>query len=271
MNVSDRGSPYTSFFLAAVFFSLFIGTLIIPREIWDEVAAQAEAPSVVVSLGTTGFFGVVAVGLLAWGVYQLRGRRAVAAMPLTLSHNELNQALQFALDFTDDDLNLNRSGLLSERQRETLGNTYRQTRGCLWVYMLMMLVMVGGIIAAVLTSADDAEGLGKAFENMPEMFIIYGIIGVIFLVAIVGSFLHSARRNRPPEMLTPQVVEGAVQLFAYHTRYGSGCRLKIGGKKFYLSPEQSAGFWNGAVYRLYYVNTGAVPLLLSGELLDVPR
>lgn len=166
----------------------------------------------------------------------------------------------FGFDLTD--LEANRRGELSPRQRAHLNNLCHARR---W-WGLQTLGIVFGIQAAAFVLVWASGNL------RPDDLRIGGPIiltGYTFLV-IVG-LLASRRQQRHLRAGIVREARGKARLHQGETRYGRYHQLRLGRRRFDLMGAAEAGaLQTGAAYRVYFIAvTPAV--ILSIEPLTDPR
>jgi hypothetical protein len=82
--------------------------------------------------------------------------------------------------------------------------------------------------------------------------------------------LWAALRTQHPRWLSVQVVRGAakVHIDAASDSVFDG-RVIIAGKTFKMTSMSARLFKQGRQFRIYYVQNGVIPMLLSAEVLEV--
>ncbi len=266
MNLSQRGAPLPWLLLGLFFVACTLGLLA-----WAAFGNSQPLPqdgfspeTLLLLAAICALLGVASVG---YSVYLLRSARAARSTPLTLTPVQLQTALRMALDFTSDDLQANRMGLLSERQLAKLGRSMAWARGCGMVVSVLLLVGFLGMLGYIFFVPPIAEQTRASLSQGPGSALLLAVpLGSIFLLILRGVG-RTLRHNRPLGERRVEQVEGTVMLRIYDTRYGSSVLLRVGGRRFYLTLEQALGFWNGGSYRLYYLPAFSYGILLSGEVL----
>ena len=172
------------------------------------------------------------------------------------------QPLEQAFAFSPAELELNRSGRLSQAQGERLVQ-YQQTRGC----GRRAAAVAFGLTALAMAAPAlllDVPGIDQA---RPYLLLVAGLIGLITLLSLVGDYL--AGRDLAQGKLS--VMEGKVQTWSKEIKasgssLGTAYYLRISGKKFQLeTDEQMQVLENNRTYRFYLVRNGRVPLIFSVE------
>lgn len=159
--------------------------------------------------------------------------------------------LQQALDFTDDDLQANRDGKLSPKQRMKLESAQKGSFRALWVMAIITLaalilgVFVGGIV-----------------------LIMLGTIALLLSIMALVEYLNSYRAyDHDLKLPTIETVQGLLEYMMRENSAFDGMThpagIRIGDMKFLLLDDQVLSFEEGEVYVLYYAP--ATQTLLSAE------
>jgi hypothetical protein len=185
------------------------------------------------------------------------------------------------LDFTDEELGINRAGRVSERQQTRLGRSRKTGRIALVVMGLLVVAFIV-IIATVVLPKITKQNSDKSVPIVP---IVVAVLA--FVVLVMG--LSIARTRRRLNRLTTgkaQQTTGAAKTRARRMHgnvvdvdapgmgYGGGMRyeLTIGSVRF-IVPSQAVldVFEDGRMYHGYYVGRGMMSMLLSAEPVTDPR
>jgi len=160
-----------------------------------------------------------------------------------------------ALDFTPEDLELNRSGRISDRQTERILLDALASIGCLGAIVLV----IGCVAAAGLTAKD-----GYIHDNVVGLFIGSGVF-LLAIAWIIGWTSRDALTRRC------QSVSGQIELIQTQ-RYQGGIKtgisyeIAIQGYKFSMSSAKAnavmIALGNG-IYRIYF--SSGSKILLSAE------
>ena len=177
-----------------------------------------------------------------------------------------DEALQAALDFTDDDLVANRAGRLSPTQQTRMGKTQGQGQIANIVFGIVFVVILA-VIAFIVLPPLFAPQPEHSSAVPPGIIIlvavvVVGIIGLSFLRTrhklrgVTGAVLAVEGEAKPNIRTTGNVDEVGLM-----TMY----RVKVGSVTFAVSrADQVTAFRDGARYRAYYVK-GTLPILISAE------
>jgi hypothetical protein len=175
-------------------------------------------------------------------------------------------ALQAALDFTDDDLVVNRAGRLSPTQQTRMGKTQGQGQianivfGIVFVVILVVIAFI--VLPPLFAPQPEHSSAVPPGIIILVVVVVVGIIGLSFLRTrrklrgVTGAVLAVEGEAKPNIRTTGNVDEVGVM-----TMY----RIKVGSVTFAVSrADQVAAFRDGARYRAYYVQ-GTLPILISAE------
>jgi len=178
------------------------------------------------------------------------------------------------LDFTDEELQANRTGRASERQQARLGKS--RSRG-LMANLFMALVAIAFVVVILVVVLPKIPEQ-QSGQSVPIVPIVVGVLG-FFLLVMVLSFVRSRRRLNRLGNGKIQQTTGVAKTRAHRMRgnvvdaapglsYGGGINyeLTIGSVRFYV-PSQAVldAFEDGRTYRGYYAGRGLVSTLLSAE------
>lgn len=164
--------------------------------------------------------------------------------------NEIDR-LASAFAFTAEDLAVNRTGRLSQRQLEALQRRERRAS------VIVLLFTVGmAIVPAIALSAFALAG------NLPMVGLsVFLLVGLPML----GYWVADSERRRWHRDRTGNVaasIYGPVWPVRAPGRMDRS-RIRIENLEFAVSPEQLAAFQPGATYSIYY--TPRTRMILSAE------
>lgn len=177
-----------------------------------------------------------------------------------------DDALQAALDFTDDDLVANRAGKLSPTQQTRMTKMQGQGQVANIVAVILFVVIIVAIAIFVLPPLFAPQP--EHSSAIPPGIIILVVVVVIGIIGL--SFLRTRRKLRGVNgtvLMTegeakPNIrATGNVDAMDVMMMY----RIKVGSVTFAVQrPDQVTAFHDGARYRAYYVK-GTLPILVSAE------
>lgn len=231
-----------------------------------------------------GFFELIAVALIGMGVVELTRRALVASPPVTVSQNDLNTLLMPALDFSAEELALNRDGQLSLRQREQLTILAGRSRRATVIASALVALILAAIGAYVFFFAPTSAALRYSMAANSTMATVVPLTLAIAVLVLGGSLVFAFLRSTSLYQGKVREVAGPVRLREVATRamqqrimlhaaeQVSGRELRMGainvrGVRFYVPRSALNALKDGAVYRFYYVANGPTPVLLSAEAL----
>jgi uncharacterized membrane protein len=160
-------------------------------------------------------------------------------------------ALASALDFNSDDLQVNRSGMISERQRARL----RASRSRAALLSVLALVVIGLVAAGVLFLAQQ----GKSWIAL-LIGIALTVVNALIMGRMVQNWLRTAGDLQRAEVQTLSgVVTRTVRVIGRAVIYV----LAIDGRELIIPKEVFNAIADGSRWRLYRAaQTGT---LLAGE------
>ncbi len=181
-------------------------------------------------------------------------------------------------DFTPDDLEANRRGIISEHQRQQLismGHGLNKFTGKTIIWLFLFLILASGLILVVLFSSAGSPSafLSEFFLDPFGMTIQVGSICAIApLATVLIYFLHrwnalAVLHSAKGPLLSS---EGIASITNGYTRTGTQYKIVRIGKKEYINLRPYASlFKSGQGYRIYYVKGGALRgMVLSIEELE---
>lgn len=174
----------------------------------------------------------------------------------------------YELTFTEQDLALNRTGKVSESQRERLIAHAKQTRRSLgWGIVVFAVIVALGIGYEFLRAGGTLELFQR--RQTPFVLLLIGMFLFILILLTVISMV-TTRALKDPKI---SYSEGAATVEALHVDSRSmgnytAYIVRVGGlrMRFYYS-QSAAQFQQGVRYRVYTVRvpTQPYPIPLSAE------
>ena len=183
--------------------------------------------------------------------------------------NETFTNLSDAFDFTAEDLDANRRGIITPRQRARLRGMGRGISGCSsqgLVLMVLFALIVGGFI--ILMNLSN-ESMRRLFLNDPAQLAM--LLGSVPLVIVVFLGVNRVTQKSASQLSDAKllVAEGkAIIKREYSSHGGTGYVVNVGAKKFNFLEEYSTLFKQGAPYRVYYAQAGPYEPILSIEQVE---
>jgi hypothetical protein len=170
-----------------------------------------------------------------------------------------------ALDFTANDLQLNRAGQMSDRQAEKVRSAGRNMSCALVFVALLILVPLTAMVISVLEAINQQD-------NLAIVFIGIGVLVVSVFAVSVLKTLGSSWRNAAQDTEQRQVVmvQGTVQCYTAGNK-STSYHLKIGELDLTVPRTAYIGFKHLEQYRLYYAPLSkkllaAEPMLEDGSM-----
>ncbi len=181
-----------------------------------------------------------------------------------------NQKLKEYFNFDEGDLNANRNGLLTEKQKTRLTAELKSARAkkTRWAYFIFFLAAIG-LVVGVRIWFIPATGLGLGLRiGFTIGFgivwtVIYGVIGMIFLPPAAYTDMEVAIETGRVNIVKAQSYNSNT-----HTtdiRYD----LYIGSRRFVVDSRIGNVLIQGDVYTVYYLkNSGKI---VSAEFISIAK
>ncbi len=170
-------------------------------------------------------------------------------------------------DFSEEELQLNKSGVLSSRQKGVLksmaGSMRSSWRSGIWV-ILFFLGLGTCIISASFLQGMDKE---KLRVMGPQLLIglCFAVLAVFAITAfgIFTSYRQAAKLESAPVLVAEGVISHGRD---YSANSGiTSHYVYFGKKRFSFPDEMSRTFPEGATFRIYYCKIGQIELIMSFE------
>ena len=193
----------------------------------------------------------------------------------------LNDRLEHIGGLTQEDLEANRAGRMSEAQQagyaRMMGSTNANQSTMMIIYLVVFILVMAGVGIAFQSATGEID-LDMLAEN--STITVIGIGGSLLLyLGFVGYAIYRSRKMmaQNPEDIVVHSVSGKIQLSRVDP--GTGRKLRDGDKKYGYSVVKVKGkqlyarnpvvykaLVDGAEYRVYYINsTGRFGSLISAE------
>ena len=172
-------------------------------------------------------------------------------------------------DFSEEELQLNKKGMLSSRQKGVLkamaGSLRSSWRSGIWVILFFMGLGTCIISASFLRGMD----MEKLRVMGPQMLI--GLCFAVFAVfAIIAFGVFTSYRQAAKLEIAPVLVAEGVISHGRDSSANSGITshyVYFGKKRFSFPSDMSRTFSEGATFRVYYCKVGQIELIMSFEKL----
>lgn len=172
-------------------------------------------------------------------------------------------------DFTDEELQLNKKGLLSEKQKQVLKamaySIRRSSISGLW-FMLFFLALGTCITGAVTLSARDSRNFQIVGLQTVAALCFAVVAGLtIYSISIFFSYRRAAKWEVAPLL-------SAEGIISHGSDYSSNSGLRsyyvyFGKQRFSFPDEMNRTFPEGSTFRIYYCKVGQIELIMSFERL----
>ena len=173
--------------------------------------------------------------------------------------------LEDAFTFTAEELELNRSGQLSEAQEVRLDG-YREMRGCGRRAALIAFGLTALILFVVPFLLANRPGMADARGYIWGVAVLFIVIVVIF--AVMDSYTGQDLTQGKLSVMEGEVKTWSKEIGAKSSSVGTTYYLMVGLKQFQLSSEeQMNALHNEESYRFFYIENGRLPIIFSVERL----
>ncbi len=173
-------------------------------------------------------------------------------------------------DFTQEELNSNKNGVLSPRQKDGLNamayGIRKSSRNGVWIILGFMFLGLC-IMAAMFLKDLDLKRLQILGPQLAGLFClsVFAVLGMIAL-----SLFVSNRQAAKLESAQVFSVEGVVR---HDSEYSTQSSFKsyyvyFDKKRFAYADDMSHIFPEGARFRVYYVKVGQIEFIMSYERLS---
>ncbi|MFN8382004.1 MAG: hypothetical protein U0V02_08700 [Anaerolineales bacterium] len=172
-------------------------------------------------------------------------------------------------DFTEEELQLNKRGILSERQKQVLksmaGSMRSSWKSGIWL-ILFFLVLGTCITGAVFMQGIDVQ---KLRVLGPQMLagLCFGVAAIFVIVSV--SIFFSFRQAAKLEVAPVLSAEGVI---SHDSDYAPSAGFRsyyvyFGKKRFSFPDEMEHTFPKGSKFCIYYGKVGQIELIMSFERL----
>lgn len=170
-------------------------------------------------------------------------------------------------EFSEEDLQANRSGRVSAAQKKWLAGmgqgVWRMSKFNAWIGLGFLLFGSCLIFGLWMSNEDSRRAF---FANPVNLFVLPVTAGVVIGILGVSIFFAGrlADRLSSPKL---QTVEGRVRVEETSTENAGGTyyQVYVGKKKFTFAENVNGIFQEGITYRVYYVREGIMEFVLSYE------
>lgn len=183
------------------------------------------------------------------------------------SSEESSTASLNVFDFTPQELQLNRSGHLSQRQRDrlqqTAGGMVKASRSNAVIGLAFLPFGLCLILALYLQNADSRAAL---FSSPLNLLMLAGTAVLVLVIVGLGIW-WTRRQSKSLASARLEMTQGPVRLDRdYSPRSGiTGYLVYVGKERFAFVDDMSALFHEGKDYRVYFVHAGPYRMIMSFE------
>lgn len=191
----------------------------------------------------------------------------------------INQHLARFMDFTPQELALNRAGMMSQRQQEKFASySAAQSKVAGKIILIVLAIAIPGFFLVFFTSFRNAEG---GFDPEAMQILPVAVIGVGLSLGLWAlMMLRGLRRMKNFQTAHHQLKQVTGQARSQHKNapYQSAAVLSVAGQptsyqyvtvgkiNFYVTVDAAGAFINGPTYHVYYVPLGGrVGMPVSAE------
>ena len=169
-------------------------------------------------------------------------------------------------EFTEADLQLNKRGQLSPRQKQWLKGIAQGTRGFSWIglFITMGFALLGLCIVLGL-SLQNERSRTALFSDPTNLIVLIGMIPLILGIFALVIILNYRNANKL-ENAVLSTASGAVRFDEDSSGSGGTTYYVIvGKKKFKFGDDMSSVLKEGEKYKLYYCKAPFYELVMSYE------
>lgn len=173
-------------------------------------------------------------------------------------------------DFTEEEVQLNKKGIFSPRQKavcKAMADGMRSSaRGGIWIilgFSALGLFIILGLQAQTLNERN--------FQTLgPQMLFIF-CLGVGIALGVIALMLFTSHRQAARIESAPLL--SAEGIISHDSDYAPSAGFRsyyvyFGKKRFSFPNDMTRVFPNGSRYRIYYCKAGQIELIMSFERLD---
>ena len=170
-------------------------------------------------------------------------------------------------EFNADDLNTNKRGQLSSRQRAWLNGIARGARKFSWrsAFITVGFALLGMclILAMYLQNESSRRAL---FSSPVNLIVLAAVIPLILGILVLAIFINYRNANKLENAVISSV-SGTVR-FDSDSSGESGITtyyVTVGKRKFKFGEDMTRTFKEGEAYKFYYCKAGVYEFVLSYE------
>jgi hypothetical protein len=196
------------------------------------------------------------------------------------SAQQMNAALMQGINFTPDDLAVNRQGALTQAQQERLKDLMSKgSRTGLIAGLLVILITVGGLGYMILSGTNDPESpFNGIAQNAPLVIGVAAVILVFYMLMLVIGLNRSKNmaaggakvRGLTGKIKVESMEIGSLSAAGMVMKAAGGptvsYKIKVGRDTIYTTDmDIASAFEPGATYRVYVIGNKPGWIIVSAE------
>jgi hypothetical protein len=171
-------------------------------------------------------------------------------------------------DFNEEELNLNRQGKVSPRQREWLNMTARGIRSLSGMNVTIAIGFLFFGLCLILGLYLQNEDTRAALFSNPLNLLVFPATILAVAVILTLSIVYMRKLANRLAGAQVQSAQGKVRLDEEYGEGGTAYYVFVGKKKFAFGENMSRVFKEGEKYKVYYCKSGVYELVLSYERME---
>lgn len=175
------------------------------------------------------------------------------------------EKLMHRFDFTEDDLNANRRGTISEHQRARLRGMAHGIGNPKLALIVFIFPLLGLCLwVAMSLQNEDTRAVWSNSLNV----VLVGLSILVLLAILAGILWRNRKLGEGLKNAPLSSVVGKAKVTPKHfKRGGYGYQIQVGEKRYNFGDEYGRYFKDGTMYRIYYCQSGPYDPILSVDVL----
>lgn len=173
-------------------------------------------------------------------------------------------------EFTEEDLNANKRGQLSQSQKDWLKSVAHGVRSFSWTNSFIAIGFVFlGLCIVLGLSLQNERSRAALFSDPMNLIVLIGIAPLILGILALVIFLNHRSANKLENSVL-SFVSGPIR-HDYDSSGESGITsyyVFVGKKRFTFGEDMSGVFKEGEKYKVYYCKSGMYEFVMSYERID---
>ena len=172
-------------------------------------------------------------------------------------------------EFNEEDLQINKRGQLSPRQKDWLKMVAGGVRSFSWQGAFITIGFAFlGLCMMLGLSLQNERSRAALFSSPVNLIVLIGMVPLILGILALVIFLNYRSANKLENSVLSSAT-GAVRLEEdASAKGGTAYFVYFGKKKFTFGDDMSGVFKEGEKYRVYYCKSGVYQFVMSYESLD---